>query len=269
MEENNKMANFTPSNNNQRKSVSVNTNGRRLTNLDGKIQSALDMVHWNSMLTLRFSPALPEGQRTETKFFSEEGVLQCALSADRLIHLSTGIIDKVLPAMDNGSDDQVVVPLGSDGVFGIYTRNVDGEQITYAMIAKGLDPKTRIPESYLMYQFKQTLVLSDYDHRNGDFATAANNKPELLILLAHMQESIKATTQAYVHAHRVVDRTFRESVLGALGVAGKGYSKGGGNNNTSSVFGSASTSGGSETTDDIAARNKLDNVESMKDFMDM
>lgn len=261
--------NFTPSNNNQRKQISVNTNGRRLSNLDGDVQSAIEMVHWNSMLTIRITPALPEGQRTESKNFNDDDVMQCALSADRLVHLSTGIIEKVIPAIEKGEDAQTIVPLGSDGVFGIYTRNEGGKQNTFVLIAKGLNAQTRIPESHLIYKFKSTVALENYNPSTGDFSTVADDTAELRILLAHMQESVKASTQSYVHAHRVVDRSFRESILGALGVSGKGYSKGGGSNNTASVFGAPSSGGATETQEDIAARNKLENVDSMKDFMDM
>lgn len=249
-------------NNSNKKPKSVNTRNRRLSNISSPMASLMELGYWDSMVTVRIHPALPKEMQSDTKKYDDENFLQSSISPVNILILIEGIEEKVIPAIKQGENAQVNVIIGGDTVFQVATKNIEGKQITLATIAKGLDATTRKPTSVISYHFAEKPYLESYDYTSGEFEAGDDKLAELNLFLHHLKAHTTANTNAFVHAHRVVDRIFREKLLGETP---SGYTNNSGS--TNSVF----SGGGSNTTSttETFSTEKLDNPDALSKFMDM
>lgn len=251
-----------PNNNSNKKNVSVNTRGRRLANSESQVASVMELGYWDSFATVRIHPALPKEMQTDTKKWDLENYLQTTISPDKAVVLVRGIDEQIIPAIKEGTDAETNVIVGGDSVFQIRTRNIDGKQITLATIAKTLDPNSKKPANSISYHFKDTQVLNKYDHNTGEFEVGSNSIAELELFKYHLLAHLNSGTNSYVHAHRVVDRMFREKLLGV-----QTDNSGSSSYNTNNVFGAGS--GSNNSSSESYSTNTLESSEELSKLMGM
>ena len=228
---------FPNSNQNNKKPQSVNTNGRRLTNDSGENASMVDLGFWGGYATLRFHPALPLEQRSETKKWDLDNYLQATVSAENAETIVAGITKRIEPAIKEGQEDQINVIIGGDSVLQISVENQGDTQRAFVSIFKSLNPDNKRPEKMFRHELSPGRELVKYDFESGEFQLGSGaGYPGLGILKWHLIGLLVGGSHALVHAHRVVDKAFREKVL-----TGVGQPTGGGSNNynrsNNNVFG--------------------------------
>lgn len=221
-----------PNSNQNKKPVSVNTRGRRISNSEGKYPALVELGYWDGFVTLRIHPALSAEQRSDTKKWDMENYLQTTISPQKGEYILRKLDTEIYPAIEAGTDAQVNIIVGNDSIFQIATKRIGEEQITLASIFKGLDPGTRKPSQAITYQFAQQQTVTSYDPESGAIEMSSESISDLDVLKRHIEAGQIGATNGLVHAHRVTDRVFRERLLGTS----DGGSSGGGYQNKKSPF---------------------------------
>ena len=265
------MASFTrPSGNNSKESDSVNTRGIQLINMEGAVRSALQFGFWNGFVNLRFYPPLPAdkaGGKTGHEAVDYEQNLSTALTVEKANVILSFIKDGVIPAMKNDTTFSKAVQV-SDSLVGVAYGPLGGQKVPFIFLHKNIDERTKLPKESMVYVFKELPVIEDYSPENGSFKLSGDPFSELNVAATILEAATWALTNAQSHNSRHVDKYFRDRLLSGLGVGSTKGGNGGGFKGASNLF-SKGNSGPSETAEDIAAREKLENMADMESFMKM
>lgn len=232
---------YNNTNNQNGKGKSTNTTGYQFYNdeVQSVYKSTLAIGYYDRFITIRINPSLPEEKKTNTSRYDYDTNVQTALTADKAMALLKGIEEKIYPAINNGKNRAVGVPVGADGIVSVAYSADEG--ITTIGLFKGLDPETRKPKEHLSYQFKPTMLVENYDPNSGEF-TSENVDSEFMVFVGFLEKFVSEVGMATIHMERYTDRYFREKLAGGSsnnnnyrnynsnGVFGN---NGGGNNNQS------------------------------------
>ncbi|MMZ42278.1 hypothetical protein D1872_37980 [compost metagenome] len=203
--------------NNNTKEQNTNTRGPQFMNRDGFYPSTFVMGYWNGLISLKFHPALPEKQQTESKIFDYDQELQTSLTMEKATILIEGIKNKVIPALEKGEETSVGVPIGSSSsLISVGVKNVKGEFTTYLAFFKGLNAETKKPDAFVFYEFRKGQRIDNYDPEQGTFEVNNETHSELALFMSLLESAREGLSNAYTHANRTVDRYFRDRLLGQV-----------------------------------------------------
>lgn len=280
--------NFSQGNNNSQKN-DVNTRGPQFSNVESEFPSALVIGFWNGLVSLKFHPPLDPAKRTENNFFDYDKNIQTALTLDKVAVLAEDIENVIIPALENKETKSVGFLIGIDSLISLGTKETDKGMIAYLGLFKGINPETRKPDTFMMYEFRRTGQVNNYDPLTGDFEREQGPIGELLLFKEILKAARGALSNVYTHANRVVDRFYRDTIKSQLdavaekmGLPTQGNRSGGGgynrNRSQGDVFGSGSAGGGGNTgrsggyrdpgTNGEAQVQEIKNMDDISQFME-
>jgi len=262
---------------NNRDAVNINSRGLQFMNGESTVMaSTLVYGYWNSMVSIKIHPALPEDKQTESSRFNYDEVLSTALTLEKAQAILKFGKESILPAYNEGTKKSRFVKVGGNSILGIGTEQRGGEQIAYITIFKNLDEETKKPEAQMLYQFKSSYSIDDYDPETGNYTITKGIPSEFMLFLSALEASIEALTYATAHSIKVSDKWFRDRLINdlgdiaaKLGVEGKSksYSNGnGGGYKTKDIF----SDGGSKSNEPVdldggnAPISKLNNLDELQ-----
>ena len=242
---------YTNQNNDQKKST--NTRGATLVNMKSSIEPVLLMTSfWDDMLKLTFYPELPENQRTESKRFDREnGIITC-ISREKCNELHNCYENEIKPKLNDTTSPKeshsvsVTVADVNQIVLGI-TVGEDGEYQSYIGLIKGIDPSTLKCNNVIKFEFPKGEYIVNYDPTEGTFGERKITHNGIDVFCKDLNDFRAASSKAYIHAARCVDKTFKdmlhdgivaigEKVGASVGFGGTGNSRYGRTSFQGSIF---------------------------------
>ena len=259
---------------NKREQVNVNTRGVSFMNSEGSLaQSALLVGYWNSTISLKLHPTLPADKQTDFKKFDYDEVINTALTLEKAVALDK-IVGRAMLALSSTEDFFKGISVGGDGLVGIGVKHVeDDKAVAFLGIYKSLDPGTRIPKVYNLYQFKETMIIDGYSPETGNF-NVTSDQSELELFKKVLEASIAGLSNANQHATRHVDKFFRDKLTNNINAVGNklgvdmGANYGGGyNRRTSSSDVWSNSSSKSNEDKSSYAETHSSNPDELRDLM--
>lgn len=198
---------------------SVRTRDISFTNIDEKVQCALELSFNDDMVRVAFTPPLPESERGEKRYFDYQHSVMTALSRVKIQELLTKYQEVFLPKLLAGESKSISVPVGNVNQFGIstgYNLFGDGECYPYAFLIRGISPETLTSADVIMYVFRKSESLEDYDPKTGEYGSRNIGHAEFYMFIDDLKEFKVASSKAYVHAARCVDRAYKDMISNNL-----------------------------------------------------
>lgn len=206
---------------------SVNTRSVTLANNKTIMTPILLLVsYWDDMLKLVFCPELPESQRTENRRFDREhGTITC-ISRDKCNELANIYKDEIKPRLKdtvNPKEDIFLsVTVADINQVGIGLKvGEDGEYHGYISLIKGIDPETLKCDNVIEFEFPKGEYIVNYKPADGSFGERVVTNNGIDVFCNDLDDFRKASTKAYVHAARCVDRTYKDMVYDAIVAIGE------------------------------------------------
>lgn len=230
--------------NNDKKTKSKNTKGYQFYNQEA-YGSTLVLGYWNSTLTMKIHPMLPENKRTDNLVYDYESFVNVALTPQRVFELYSGL-KNIAISVANGiySFKSVGVPAGA-GFIEVAPASKFGSEVDAIVVCiyNGIDENGK-PTDRLIYQFKKGSYFENYDPDNGAYDKSNDIEIEYLMFYKMVEEQVAASTNAIAHSIRHANMYSDEAIsnsfksikekLGIEATSSGGYNRGG---NTTSYFG--------------------------------
>lgn len=256
-------------NSNNEKTVSTR-GGIDFRNENGFDPCMLSVDLWKSCVSLKLNPALPPEKQTEYKKFDFDTTMYTALTPQNAYILLKNIEEVIYPAIKNNEKKFVGVPVNGNGLIGVGSGRTDGSE-PYIGVFKGLDPDTKKPENGMCYQFKENVVIEDYDFETGKYeAVSIPAITELQLFVLILKEGIKAATNAQTHSYRNVQNYYNTTMMDLIkrladknGIASSMGSSGG--YSRSNVFGNKSD--GMDDIPDSSVEKISEEVDNINSFL--
>ena len=204
---------------NNRDRKSTNTKNMSITNGYAKIPSAMEVSYWDDMVKLAFSPELPESKRTETRRYDYDNQWITCMTRMKCNELYKAYEDEIIPALKNKEQCRVSVPVAEVNQIAIDTGVSlydDGECHPFIELVKNIDPNTRISSTTIMYEFYPGEYISNHNPATGDFGERIITHNELSVFMSDLIAFRNASSKAYIHAARCVDRAYKDNINTSL-----------------------------------------------------
>lgn len=256
---------YTNNNNNNRERQTVSTRGYHAVNIEASTPMAFDWDYQDDMMKLVFSPELPESERTESRRFDYKNQWITCIKRSKCKDLYDHIKELVLPAAKEKKDMFVSVPVANVNQFGFGVRfNDKGECTPYVKLIRNIDPSTLTSSNEIEYEFKRGEVIVNYDNSTGKFEERSLKHVEMALFLNDLECFIMASSKAFNHANRVVDKTYKDQVTGLIKAVGNKVGA------DMPVYGSAQRAGArygnTPLFDNNAPQAPMDTITSVKDL---
>lgn len=253
-------------NNSRDNNISINTNGVQLYNRDGFVPSALTIGYWNDVLNIRINPKLENP--TETKVFDYEKYISCILPVERIGELINAINKEIVPAMKEGRNKIISIQVAGDSLLSVGTNVATGSPLRpFIAIYKGIDVNTKKPESYLLYEFKSSTIIEDYDADKGSYTVSQPDHVELNTFIKILNAAFDGLTKATAHTINTENR-FRNAaqmkVMNAL--AEKSGIETGYGNTSYRKRGSSVSFGAESNNNDVGQIAQIESIDSLDDL---
>lgn len=234
---------------NNRDKAIVSTRGYTWRNATVKIPCALEVAFYGDMVRLSFVPPLPESERGEKRLYDYQNAILTNLSRKNCHELYTQYKEVIVPAIKEKKQKFVSVEVGENknhiGISTGFNNSTDGECHPCIILIRGIDPKTKKSNDVILYEFVKNEVFEDYNPITGEVGGIIHTDNELDTFMEDLETARAASTKAYVHAARSVDKTYKDMLIDALrsvqdkmGIqqpASGGYSRGGSSYNASGL----------------------------------
>lgn len=227
---------------NDKKQKSKNTRGYQFYNKEIS-GSTLVIGHWNSAVTLKIHPLLPENKRTDSSVYDYESFVNVALTPQKVYDLVMGL-NTVKIAVDSGiyNFDSVGVASGTGyiEVGPISKYGYQGEGVAIALYNDiGSDGK---PAQKLVYVFNKSNYFKNYSVDDGSYDKSNQYEAEFGMMVMLLQEALKASTNAIAHSVRHTNMYHDDFVSDSLNSLKEklgievGSSRRGGNGSSTTYF---------------------------------
>lgn len=207
---------YANQNNDQKKST--NTRSATLVNTKSIIKPVLLVTSfWDDMLKLVFCPELPENQRTETKRFDREnGIITC-ISREKCNELANLYENEIKPKLEDTTspkeDFSVSVTIADVNQLAIGIRvGEDGEYHSVISLIKGIDPATLVCNNVIEFEFPKGEYIVNYKPQDGTFGERKVTHNGIDVFCKDLGDFRAASSKAYIHAARCVDRTYKDMI---------------------------------------------------------
>lgn len=265
----NNFENSNSSNNNERSNrTTTSTKGGHYTNSKQDVPCALDISYYDDMVRIQFAPELPAGKQTEHRRYDYENAVMTALTRVKCNELYNAYTEVIVPAIENCVDTSVSVTLAGVNLLTVGTGVVDGVPHPYIAFCKDLDTQTLIApkEKRLKYEFNTGEYILGYNPNTGEFKRRVITYNEADLFFNDLKNIRNASSNAYVHTERAVNRYLRDSLDTKINRIGEKlglelstktkYSRG--NGGKGSIFES--------TTSTMSERSSSNNITSIDDI---
>lgn len=264
-------SNTTNSNTGEKNTRSTSTKGGHFVNSRQETPCALDITYFDDMVRIQFAPELPAGKQTENRRYDYENSVMTALTRAKCNELCNAYNTVIRPAIENCEDATVSVTLAGVNVFLIGTGVVDGTPHPYICFCKDINPNTLIApkEKRLKYEFNTGEYILGYNPETGEFKERVITCNEIDLFFHDMDSIRSASSNAYVHTERVVNRYTRDTLDNKINRIGEKmgldlstrtrYSKGGGGRG--SIFDTMNST--SDQTSNATTITSIDDIDAM------
>lgn len=252
----------------------MNTKGLVFKNALGFEPSVIEFNCWNDLLSIKIHPELPKDKQTDDRKFDYDKAITTALTVQKSTLLAERIKNEIFPAIKEGTDKNIGVPVGGNSLISIGTGvKKFGKVRPYIAIFKSLDETTKKPEVAIFYEFRQENSVDDYDETTGTFQLSVDIPIELMVFFKILENSVIGFSNIIAHSIRYVDKYYKDQSLDLLkqiaavnGVSTGKSGKSGFNNFSSNVFGNASTKNENYISEPVNTE-RLTNLEDIDKFL--
>lgn len=193
----------------------VTTRNTNYYNGKAQMPSALTITYYDDAVRIMFAPELPENEKTERRRYDYEHQVITSLSRAKCQELYNAYKKVIVPAIVNGEDAQVSVPLAGINQLMIST-NVGSDGVPHPVLKyiKGIDEHTRIadPHNVITYEFNTGEYILGYDETTGNFKDRVVTYNELELFMRDLDSHVMASSNAFVHTDRVVNRYWKDTL---------------------------------------------------------
>lgn len=209
-------------NNNNEEKRDVNTRGFRTTNGKSDPASAFEWQYQGEMLKLIFTDELPKDKQTEKRRYDYDNSWITCVTRVKCLDLVRQMRERLFKAVEEKKDCFVSVTVAEVNQFGVGVRfNKDGVENFYAKLIRNISPETLVTTDEMSYEFKKGEVIVDYDNTTGKFGKREITNSEFLLFLNDMDAFVVATSKAFNHANRSVDKAYKDMISGDIRAIGK------------------------------------------------
>lgn len=212
------MAYENSGNNTQKKSV--NTGGQRYVNGHMVVPCALTVAYWDDMVKLSFAKELPKEQITQMRRYDYEHSVVSCLTRVKSNMLVKHFHEKFLPALQANEEFAISVSVGVVNQIQLATNIIEGVAHPVIRLIKDMNEQTLIPTDVVEYEFNTTEIIYGYNPKTGSFTDRVYDYGELLLFIHDLESSVEASSNAYVHTDRVVQRYMNDKVDNKLNQIG-------------------------------------------------
>lgn len=200
--------------------VEASTRGYHTFNPNAIKVSAFDWSFQGEMFKLVITPELPENEQTEKRRYDYDHSWITCLTRIKCLDLLNNVKEIVLPKIKDKVDAFVSVTVADVNQFGLGIKFVDGKLVSYAKLIRNINPNDLTSQDEIAYEFRNGEVIVNYDNVNGSFAERIQNNVEFTLFLKDMENFVNASSKAYTHANRVVEKFYKDQVLGNINAIG-------------------------------------------------
>lgn len=215
---------YNQNNDNQK---SVNTRSSTIVNKKTKLEPVLLVTSfWDDMVKMQFCQQLPEGQRTENRQFDRENAILTCVSREKCNELANLYKTHIKPRLDDITSPKeplsVSVPIANVNQLALgIDVDSNGEYITYLELIKNIDPQTLVSNNIIRFEFPKGEYIINYDPSSGSFAERVITHNGIDVFAHDLEDFRSASSKAYVHAARCVDRAYKDILYGGIVTIGE------------------------------------------------
>ena len=203
-------------NNNQRPEAT--TRGFHTSNSGAIKATAIEWSYQGEMMRISISDELPENEQTEKRRYDYDHSWITCITRIKCLDLFTQFKATVIPDIVMNSSEKinkfVSVTVGNVNQFGIGAKtDENGVLRCYVKLIRNIDPEKLTSNDEITYEFRRGEVISGYDNKTGNFEKRVQPQSELELFLRDMDNFVNASSKAYVHANRLVEKTYKDMIL--------------------------------------------------------
>ena len=208
------MANFNNNQNSESTKRSGSTKGAHMINPRQATPCAMDISYYDDMVRIQFAPELPAGKQTETRRYDYENVLITALTRAKCNELCNAYKAVIRPAIENCEDATISISLAGTNLFMVGTGVTDDTPHPYICLCKDLNPETLIApnDKRMKYEFNTGEYVLGYNPNTGEYKSRVITCNEIDLFFHDLENIRNASSNAYVHTDRVVNRYTRDTL---------------------------------------------------------
>lgn len=201
---------------------SVNTRGQRFYSNNVDASCCLEVGYYDSMVRLAFVPKLPESARTQRRVYDYDNQVFTAITRVKVSEICNEYDNKIKPAIMEGKDESATIVVGGINAIVIGSGvDEDGVPHPFIMLAKNLN-ESRIPEAYYRYDFNIMEYITGYNVKDGSYQSKEISYAEVDLFFDDLKNAKAATSNAYIHADRVVNRYWKDKLDDNIKAIGRG-----------------------------------------------
>ena len=176
---------------------------------------ALIIVYYDDGARIQFAPELPKAEQTERRRYDYDHTIMTYVRRSKCLELYNAYQAVIVPALKEGKSAQVSIPLAQVNQIMLDTGvGEDGIPHPKLKYIKGIDPNTLIADvnNIVSYEFNTGEYILGYDETTGSFKEQVVTFNELMLFMEDLKNVTVACSNAYVHADRVVNKYWRDSL---------------------------------------------------------
>lgn len=201
--------------NNEEQQKHVSTRADHWTNATAETPSALDVVYYDDRIKLVFSPELPIAQQTESRKFDYEHQVVTYVTRVKAQELCDAFDKQIVKAIAEGRKEEISVPIAGVHQLMITTDpDVEGVPHPKLKFIKNIDPNTLTAsdDNIIFYEFNSSEYILGYNNVTGEFKERVITFSELKLFINDLENFVDASSNSYVHADRVVNRYWKDTI---------------------------------------------------------
>lgn len=234
----------------QFKELDKNTNSFRLKNSTAVFPSAMILGYWNSTLTIKLHPALPESQRSTEKVFDYNTFIMGILTAENALVLLEAIKENINTILEEPETfDSFGVSSGNS--FIEIAPQPGMEEVRDSGIFLNLYTKideNGVPGEVLQYKFNNRNYFKNFKVSGKTMEKKSLKLPsEFLMFVRFLEEGVKGLSGGIAHGIRNANKyEYTRNVsninrmMEKLGISQQDFNGGNRNSGTSSFFSNVS-----------------------------
>lgn len=200
----------------------ISTSGQTYKNGKSECPCALGVLYLQDKLRLGFAPELPKSQQTEKRRYDYQNSLFVYISRDKCELLYRLYTETIKPSIETGVYcDPISIPIYSyhtqlqigSGVPD-NTESGRGTPKPFISLIRDIDPETLKPDpkNIMTYEFNPTEYIIGYNPKTGRFKEKTIVYEEMSIFMDDLKNFQIATSNVYVHADRVIHKTYKQDL---------------------------------------------------------
>ena len=212
-------------NNNNAERKDTNTRSQTYRNSKSTIcdNSAIVVSYWEDMVKIAFTAELPSQLQTESRRWDYDSQVITCIPREKCNELVNGYKNIIIPAIEKKTDTSIGIIVGGVNmiVVGTGVKLGKGEPAPYIALHKNINPNTRLAENSVVYQFNTGEIITGYNAETGEAESSITTNNELDVFMKDLDSFRSASSKAFVHSARCVDKTYKDIITNDLIAIGK------------------------------------------------